>query len=100
MNSEITDITSQTNVQSGTVHLIRNGRIRQMVFMDAKLPSGEAYLTLPQMLSTDQPLINTVWMLMRYDMTLHIIWLRPIGTWGQSNGQAGATLNGTLTWLV
>ncbi len=100
MNSEITNITSQTNVQSGTVHLIRNGRIRQMVFVDAKLPSGEMYLTLPQMLSTDQPLISTEWILRRYDMTLLFIWLRPSGTWGQSNGQAGATLNGTLTWLV
>ena len=82
------------------MHLIRNGRIRQMVFVDAKLPSGEMYLTLPQMQSTDQPLISTEWMLRRYDMTLHFIWLRTNGTWGQINGQAGATLNGTLTWLV
>ena len=43
-----------------------------MVFVDAKLPSGEMYLTLPQMLSTDQPLISTEWILRRYDMTLLI----------------------------
>ena len=99
-NSEKTDITSQTNAQSGSVYIIRSGRVRQMVFVDVKLPSSDLYLSLPQMASADQPLVSTEWSLRRYDYSLLFIWLRASGTWGQANGQAGATLNGTLTWLV
>ena len=94
------DITSQTNVTSGKVYLIRSGHVRQLVVVDAVLPSNSAYLTLPQMLANDQPTFATEGILRKYDTTLLFIWIRPSGTWGQANGTNGATLNGNLVWVV
>lgn len=98
--AQVRNITSQTNITSGAIYIVSLNNIRQMVVVDAVLPASDAYLTLPQMTSQDQPTVSTEGMLRRYDGSLLYIWLRASGTWGQSNGKQGATLNGNLVWLV
>ena len=95
-----TDITSQTNVTGGKVYLVRSGFMRQLVVVDAVLPSNAAYLTLPSMETGDQPTVSTEGILRKLDGTLLYIWIRGAGTWGQSNGTNGATLNGNLVWFA
>lgn len=98
--AQVVDISSQTNITSGKIYLVKVNNIRQLVVVDAVLPASDLYLTLPQMTSVDQPAVSTEGILRRYDYSLHFIWLRASGTWGQANGKAGATLNGNLVWLV
>lgn len=95
-----TDITSQTNITGGKIYLVRSGFMRQLVVDDAVLPSNAAYLTLPSMTTGDQPTVSTEGILRKLDGTLLYIWIRGAGTWGQSNGTNGATLNGNLVWFA
>lgn len=94
------DITSQTNITSGKVYLVRSAHARQLVVVDAVLPSNAAYLTLPVLDSGDRPSVSTEGLLRMYSGQLLYIWVRANGTYGQANGVNGATLNGNLVWFA
>ena len=86
--------------QSGTIKLVRCGKIRQLVFDDAKLPSNAGYFNIPGFSSNDSPYVLTGAILYINSNKVMFIWIRPNGSIGQISATAGDTVNGTLTWIV
>ena len=98
--SDLVEITSQTNAQSGHIYLIRTGAVRQLEFVDAKTPSDAPHFSLPTMDASDRPRVTTEANLRKSNHANHAIWIRAGGTFGQANGEQNTTVNGTLTWIV
>ena len=99
-SSDLVEITSQTNAQSGHIYLIRTGAVRQLEFVEAKTPSDAPHFSLPTMDESDRPRVTTEANLRKSNHANHAIWIRVAGTFGQANGEPGVTVNGTLTWIV
>lgn len=109
LNSKVTKYHTTTSVafpanqQSGNIRLIRSGNVRQLSFVDAKLPANATYFTFTTstLAESDRPKVLTE-NVMRVGSGggIYLIWIRPSGTFGQAGGTAGALVDGSLTWLV
>ena len=84
---------------SGAVTLIRCGKIRQLCFDDAKLPSNGLF-TLPSMADADCPLAYTYGVLKLGSNAFGVYWIRPAGSFGQTVGASGALVDGVVTWVA
>lgn len=91
------------NQQSGIIKLVRSGKIRQLLFDDARLPSDATHFTFDTstLPASDRPLSTTTAILRKGNGNeLYLIWVRNSGTFGQGGGTAGQLVNGTLTWVT
>ena len=92
--------TLSTDISSGSVTLVRCGKIRQLTFDDAKAPSS-GVIAIPTLQNSDRPISITDALLKRTsDGGAALIWLRTNGTFGWSGVIASETYNGTLTWVT
>lgn len=96
----VEDITSQTNVTIGKIYFVRAGGSRQLVAVDAVLPSNAQSISLPTLASEDRPQVSTMGFFAMNTGSMLYIWARADGLYGQANGAAGATLNGNLVWFA
>lgn len=87
--------------QSGSITYVKNGKLRQLIFSDAKLPADKNYFTFSGNVGSDSlPTAVTIALLLCGTSNLMQIWLRPSGTFGQAGGVANTVVNGTLTWIA
>lgn len=91
------------NQQSGVIKLVRSGKVRQLLFDDAKLPADATHFTFDTSVlpASDRPLSTTTGILRKGNGNeLFLIWVRNSGTFGQGGGTAGQLVNGALTWVT
>ena len=91
------------NQQSGIIKLLRSGKVRQLIFDDAKLPADATHFTFDTSVlpASDRPLSTTTGVLRKGNGNeLFLIWIRNSGTFGQGGGTAGYLVNGALTWVT
>ena len=90
--------TLSTDISSGSVTLVRCGKIRQLTFDDAKAPSS-GVIAIPTLQNSDRPISITDGVLIRNGGTT-LIWVRANGTFGWSAVVSNGIYNGTMTWIV
>ena len=87
-----------SDLVSGSIKLIRNGKIRIMVFDDAKAGSS-GIITIPTLLSRDCPVTLTSANL-KHESGTATFWFRANGTFGWSGFSGNSTYNGEIVWIV
>lgn len=90
------------NQTSGTVKLIKNGRIRQLIFDDAVVPASGSIVFDTPLNELDRPITITSGVLYYSGNGSSFIlsWIRTNGTIGYYGISSGMTISGTITWLV
>lgn len=94
----VTDVASSfTGITSGTVNMIKYGKLRQLQFYDVTFAGDASFPTLD---TADRPkVVSWGTLSVTSDNSSGRIWLRVNGTFGTGN-VLGKTVMGALTWIV
>jgi len=103
INGDAFNTTKETlnwDQQSGTITLVRSGKMRQILFDDVKLPSNATSFNFSTLSANDRPYVLTATTLYVNATKTMLIWVRPSGSFGQISIDVNDIVNGALTWMI